>query len=239
MTIWPRIDWRTWRISPAPPQPVQVVAEVPGLAPVASQVVQGTGTRTRISFDVPNTAEPEVDVDGDLHVGAPRRPGLTPAPRLAEATAAPAEEAVEQVAQAGAEEVFEAAGPAGSAPAGAPKPFGAEHVIAPPALGVAEGLIGQRDQLEPLLGGRVAAVDVGVQLTGQLAVGPLDLILGGAAADAEQHVEVLELGGHVPSFAQVTPETGADDRHRRHGLGVVHAGRPQDADGAGVDPSTS
>jgi hypothetical protein len=138
---------------------------------------------------------PEVEVEGDLHVDASGRAGRTPA-GLAEA--APAEEAVEQVAQAGAEQVLEPArsGAARAGPAGASEPVGPEHVVAPPPLGVAQRLVGQGDELELLLGLRVAAVHVGVQLAGQLAVGPLDLVLVGAAADAQQLVEVRQFGGH-------------------------------------------
>ena len=42
VTIWPRIDWRTRRTSPAPPQVSQRVAVVPGLAPLPEHVVHET-----------------------------------------------------------------------------------------------------------------------------------------------------------------------------------------------------
>ncbi len=81
VTIWPRIDWRTWRTSPAPPQTEHVVAEVPGLAPVASQVEHGTGTRTLISFDVPKTADRK-SISTVTSMSAPRGGPAWPRPRL-------------------------------------------------------------------------------------------------------------------------------------------------------------
>src|SRR5690606_5058118 len=56
-------------------------------------------------------------------------------------------------------------------------------------LGVGEHLVGAGDVLEPVLGA-LTGRHVGVQLTGELAVGLLDLVRRGIAADAEHLVVV-------------------------------------------------
>ena len=56
VTIWPSSDWRTRRTWPAPPHSPQVVATVPGVAPVASQSSQATAVRTSTLCCAPNTA---------------------------------------------------------------------------------------------------------------------------------------------------------------------------------------
>src|SRR5581483_7005950 len=88
-----------------------------------------------------------------------------------------AEERLEDVAQAaGPEPAEQVVGPA--AATRAPQALDAVHVVAAPALGVAQRLVGHRHLLEPRLGLGVAAVGVGMQLPRQLAVGALDLVLG-------------------------------------------------------------
>ena len=73
-----------------------------------------------------------------------------------------------------------------------PLPVGAELVVLRPLLGVAEHLVGLVDQLEAV--GRLGVfVDVRVVLTGQAAVGGLDLLLGRGPGDAERLVVVLVL----------------------------------------------
>ena len=75
--------------------------------------------------------------------------------------------------------------------AGSPHGFRPEHVVAAAALRVAQGLVGDGDLLEAGLGLGVARVRVRVQLAGEAPVGPLELVFGGRARDAEQLVEVL------------------------------------------------
>jgi hypothetical protein len=57
---WPRIDWRTRRSSPAPPQSGQRTGLVPGRAPDPSQTVQCTGVSTSTSRCTPKTASLKV-----------------------------------------------------------------------------------------------------------------------------------------------------------------------------------
>src|SRR5207302_4743157 len=62
---------------------------------------------------------------------------------------------------------------------------------------VAQHLVGLGRLLELGLGLGVADVPVGVILHGQLAVGPLDLLVVGLPRDAEDLV-IIPLGGHTP-----------------------------------------
>jgi len=55
-------------------------------------------------------------------------------------------------------------------------------------------------QLFELVFGILVFVDIGVVLTGQLAVGLFDLILGGIPADTEGMIVVLKLDGHMCSL---------------------------------------
>jgi hypothetical protein len=95
------------------------------------------------------------------------------------ATAATAEEGLEDVA--------EVAGVEAAALAGA----GAAPVVVLALLGVGEDVVGVRDGLEPF-GGLRARVHVGVQLTGELAVRLLDLFGGGVARDTQCFVMVSQ-----------------------------------------------
>ena len=173
----PRIDWRTRRSSPAPWHSGHRVAEVPGRAPVPSQVSQWTGVVTSTWRCTPKTASRKVSRTTISASG----PGVGPAaPRPAPRRAAHAvEEGVEQVAEPPA--------PNGSPPAAAPAPGPntpgrAETVVAGPSFGVAQHLVGQADLLELLAGVAVALVGVGMVLPGLGPVGALQLVVGGVAA---------------------------------------------------------
>src|SRR5205807_10221912 len=124
---------------------------------------------------------------GDLHVGTSTGTALATAPEGRATAEGATEEGLEQVAQAGAE------GTAVEAAPGRTRHLGAEHVVAPPALRIAKGLVGLGDLLEPVFCHGVTAAGVRVQLPRQAPVGALDLVLSGAGADAEQLVVV---GGH-------------------------------------------
>ena len=111
----------------------------------------------------------------------------------------------------------------------------AAQVVALPLLRVGQHLVRGGDLLEPLLRLRVR-VDVGVQLAGEPAVGPLDLVRGGVAADAEDVVEVLR---HQDS-ARMRPTYRATARTAAIVAGVVHPGRADHAEpGDGLAPRRS
>ena len=175
--------------------PEHVVADVPGLAPVALHVAHGTGTRTRISFDVPKTAERK-SMSTVTSMSAPRGGPACPRPRAwPKPPAPPPKKLLKRSPRPAPNRSSKPPAPL-AAGAGAPQALGPERVVATPALGVAQRLVGQRHQLEAFLGLGVAGVGVGVQLAGELPVGPLDLVLVGAARDGEQLVEIREVGGH-------------------------------------------
>src|SRR6185436_20539587 len=69
-------------------------------------------------------------------------------------------------------------------------------VVRRAALGVVEDLVGLGGLLELLLGVGVVAVDVGVQLAGELAERLLDLGLVGVAGDAQDLVRIASGGCH-------------------------------------------
>ena len=60
LIIWPSIVWRTERTSPRPSHCGQVVAFVPGLAPVPPQVAQRSRTGNSISVSRPRIASSNV-----------------------------------------------------------------------------------------------------------------------------------------------------------------------------------
>src|SRR5438105_518951 len=121
----------------------------------------------------------EGQIEGHFHVGALAGASPLAGTPKGRAPEAAAEERLEQVAEAAGERT-------GIEPRrAAAGDLGTEHVIAAPALGVAQGLVGDGDLLEALLGVGITATGVGVQLAGQLAVGALDLVLSGAGSDAQ------------------------------------------------------
>ena len=75
-------------------------------------------------------------------------------------------------------------------------------VIGRAAVGVGQHLVGLGRLLELLLGLRVVAVDVGVQLAGELAERLLDLGVVGVAGDAEHLVVVA---GHLGGRSSILP----------------------------------
>ena len=80
--------------------------------------------------------------------------------------------------------------PAVNGPNPPPRPR-AQLVVLLALLGVADDVVGLGDRLEPLLGGLVAGVGVGVVGTRELAVGLLDVGRRRVLGDAEDLVEVL------------------------------------------------
>jgi hypothetical protein len=74
----------------------------------------------------------------------------------------------------------------------------AEPVVLGALGGIAQDLVGLGRLLEHVLGLRIVRVAVGVVLQGELAIGALDLVRRGAAADA-QHFVVITLVGHYSS----------------------------------------
>ena len=137
-----------------------------------------------VGVDRDGAGRPEGDV-GELHVHG--HEGVLAAPGPGGRSAAgrsPAEEGLEdaaQVAEVGAGEPSAETSPATHRVLAA-------QVIHLALVGVGEDLVGGGDLLELIL---VAGTgDVGMQLAGLLAVGPLDLLGGGVAADAEDLVVV-------------------------------------------------
>ena len=77
--------------------------------------------------------------------------------------------------------------------AGTPGAGGAavtEEVVTAAPFGVAQRLVGDADLLEPFFGVRVVGLRIGVVPAGEVAVRPLDLLVGGVAGDAERLVVV-------------------------------------------------
>ena len=170
VTTWPRIDWRTRRSSPAPWHSGQRTAVVPARAPVPSQVAQPTRASTV------TRAGPRTPPRGSRARAPSRRRRPAPGPPGAAAPpAAPPKKASKRSPEAARRRCRPAPGPGVDA-------VGAEAVVAGPALGVAQHLVGARHLLEARLGLGVAAGGVGVQLAGHAAVGALDLVVGGVGA---------------------------------------------------------
>ena len=120
----------------------------------------------------------EREVHHGLGVLTARRPGrpASAAERVA------AEERVEEIVQT----------ELGAAEAGRrAEPFGTERVVAATFLRIAQGLVRNRDLLEVRLGLGVTGIRIRVVLTREDAVRLLDLVIGRAAGDAEDLVEVL------------------------------------------------
>src|SRR5262249_50850104 len=78
-------------------------------------------------------------------------------------------------------------------------PVVAVPVVLLALLGVGEDLVSFADLLEASLGGRVAGIQVWMVLTGQLAIGLPDVLVGRRAGHAENPVVVLLGCCHGPS----------------------------------------
>src|ERR1700761_9635331 len=125
----------------------------------------------------------QVELDPDRRVAAAPgpRPGAPGGPG-----AGRAEDRVHELAEGESRGAAEAAEPARAGP----RERVTAHVVQLALLRVLQDLVGLVDLLELLLRLRVR-VDVRVQLPGQPAVRPLDLVLRGVAADPEHSVIVL------------------------------------------------
>ncbi len=105
MTIWPSTLCRTRRTWPEPEHSEQVTGCVP-LRPGARAVRAGRGQPQRYRDALAEDRLLEGDVGHDLHVLTARRAGRASTARGATERAATAEERVEDVAQAGAEDIL-------------------------------------------------------------------------------------------------------------------------------------
>ncbi len=139
----------------------------------------------------------EVDLQVETQVvaalcAAARAPPLSAAEHVAEHAAA--EETAQQILQI--RHVGEIAGEVEAAgPEGRLHALVAELVVTLPFVGVAQNLVSLRDLLELFRRVLVAGIAVGMILHCQLAVGLLDLVSRGAAADAKKLV-IVSFCGH-------------------------------------------
>ena len=117
------------------------------------------------------------DVDGHLLVLAAAHSGSRASSGRAETAAEHSLKDVGESAEAGA-----------PTRAAAAQGVGAADVVHLALLGVGEGLVGDRQLLEGFL--RVGARVVGVELTRELAVGLLNLVLAGVTGDTENLIVV-------------------------------------------------
>src|SRR5262249_16356177 len=85
-------------------------------------------------------------------------------------------------------------------------PVRTERVVAAALLGIRNNLVGLVDLLEGI-GGGPDLCGVGVGVPGQPSVGGLDRLVVGLPVDAENHIVVLEVDGHVAYL----PGSIADD----------------------------
>ena len=174
VTSCPRIDRRTWRTSPAPSQESQRVGCVPGSHPDPSQRSHPLGNRSSRVCVVPNAAS---DRSSSISASASGARG---------GPAAPPAKPPEKNASKRSPNPNASPGP-WLAPLG--PAVVAEHVEATPPLRIPQRLVGAGDLLEACFHGRVG-VRVGVQLACELAIGALDLVVGGVRGDAEQRVGI-------------------------------------------------
>ena len=146
----------------------------------AHRAVAGVAQDVRLEGDFLRGAECcvlEGDVDGDLLVFAASHARGRALRGGAEATG-----------EHGLEDVGEAREGGAPTRAAAAQGVGATNVVHLALLGVGQGLVGDRQLLEGFL--RVSTRVVGVELTRQLAVRLLDLVLAGVSSDAEDLVVV-------------------------------------------------
>ena len=152
-----------------------------GARRAAGAVAGGAGD---VGVDGDRPGRPEGDV-GELHVHGHEGVLAAAGPgRRSTAGRSPAEEGLEDAAQVSEVGSGEAAAESASASHGV-LPAQVVHLA---LVGVGEDLVGGGDLLELVL--VAGAGDVGVQLAGLLAVGLLDLLGAGVAADAEDLVVV-------------------------------------------------
>ena len=139
----------------------------------------------------------EIESERGLEVGAAL--GAVAAAAAATTTTATTEHAAEQIGDVAALEVEPSgtgteagARPTGTAETGAPHGTHGPDLVVLLALGlVADDVVRGRDLLEAFLGGGIAGVGVGMQLTGQLAVRTRDVLRRRLLGDAEDLVVVL------------------------------------------------
>src|SRR5579872_3405648 len=120
---------------------------------------------------------------------APRLP--RPAPRATAEKIAEAEEVAEDIRKIGEQRRVEVAAVAGARA----HPGMAETVVLRPLLRVAQHAVGFRGFLEFFFRSGILAIAVGMILQGQAAVGALDLLLVGVAADSQDLV-IIALARH-------------------------------------------
>jgi hypothetical protein len=169
------------RIWPEPRHCWQVAARVPGCAPLPLQVAHGTCRGMESVFSHPRAASSK-DAELVLEILTAPRPGATAA------SAAGAEEIAEQIA----EDVLEPGAEIESAEAALLERRVSEAIVGRAALAVAQHLVRFADLLEAVLGGPVAGILVRVILEGELAVGLLQVLIGGRPLDSE-HLVVVTL----------------------------------------------
>ena len=186
VTIWPRIERRTSRTSPAPPHTSQRAGWVPGSQPEPSQRSHATGRRTSTVAVVPNAACGEVEVHDRLGVGRARRARLTaPLPN-----GSPPKNASKRSPKPNAS-------PRCRRPRSGP-PTRCRRRRTRRSGGGARGRGASRTRLVDLLelasGVGIVGVAVGVVLARERAVGALDLVVGRVPGDAEDLVVVSHAG---------------------------------------------
>jgi hypothetical protein len=99
-------------------------------------------------------------------------------------------------------------------------------VLSPPDP-VGQHRVRRTDLLEPVFGQRATCVGVGVMLSDESAVGPLERVLGAVVRDTEDGVEVLRqpvVSGHVDLSCGVFPADVGVVRSIRRGSGVRRDG---------------
>ena len=172
---------RTACTCPAPPHTWQATGAVPGSAPLPMhRVALDHALDLEVLADAEDRfGERQRDAHPEVLAVAAAGAGSPPPRRGGEAPLT--EEQVEDVLDVAERRALRSAG-------------GAERVVATTLLRIREDLVRARDLLEPVLGA-VGAVHVGVMLTGERPVGLLDVLVAGAAIDAEDLVEIASRHG--------------------------------------------
>ncbi len=231
VTIWPSSERRTWRTSPLPSHVG---------TPVGMRARRATAAGAALAFDGHAQVEGLARAHDDVFEGEiEERLGVVAARRAARAASRrplPPKNASKRS--------FRPNAPASNGLPAAERTlrvraFGTEHVVAATALGVAERLVRLVDLLEPLDRGGIVGIHVGVVLARQPAERLLDLVVGRVAADAQDLVVVhgrltcVWVASIMPgSSGKLASELLGDGRNRGLRLAVVHARRPEHADGS-------